>query len=1483
MMILYIILVFLFVFPIFYKRKMRKYGNKIPGPLALPYIGNAHLVMGDSADFFKTINRFWKEYGTRFRAFIGSQLFLLLSDPKDVEIILSSNQLINKSTDYDFMKPWLGTGLLTAAGEKWRKHRKVITPTFHFKILEHFIQVFDTQSDVLINKLKIHTDGQSFDLFPHITLCALDIISEASMGVSINAQNHSDSEYVTAVKDMCRIIITRMKNPFKRTDFLFMFSSDYWLQKKSLKILHDFTYKMITDRRRLLENSQESFTSYTSESEDALLGKKKKLAFLDMLLLSTVDGKPLDDVSIREEVDTFLFEGHDTTTSGITFALYLIANNPEVQMKLYQEQKDIYGDDLNRPTTHKDLQDMKYLELAIKEALRMFPPVPMIARKVYEDININDMFLPKGCTVILLVYNMNRNPEVFPDPDKFIPERFLPDETSKRSPFSTVSFSAGPRNCIGQKFAMLEMKSSISKVLRNYELLPSPEKFTLSSDIILKTTDGVKIKIKERFLLFGYNKTRNMLVAIICVSTILFLFYVQNKKMYTKDFIGPTPLPFIGNGHQLGLSTSVDFFKKMSEFWNEYGTRFRIFIASQQMIILSEPKDVEVILGSNQLIDKSFEYKYFKPWLGTGLLTSGGDKWRKHRKVITPTFHFKILEHFLQVFDSQTETLIKKLEKHTDGKSFDLFPHITLCALDIISEAAMGVNINAQNHSDSEYVTAVKNICTVIIGRMTNSFKRSDFLFSLSSDYQLQKKSLKTLHDFTYKMISKRREQLENSKENFDSYTNVDLADSALGTKKTLAFLDMLLLSNVDGKPLDDLSIREEVDTFLFEGHDTTTAGISFALYLIAHNPEVQKKLYEEQKDIYGEDTKISRDLQDMKYMELAIKEALRLYPPVAMIGRKINNDTKINDLVLPADSTVLVLIYHMNRNPAVFSEPDKFIPERFLPSETSKRSPFATVSFSAGPRNCIGQKFAILEMKSTISKVIRHYELLPSHENIILSFDIILKSNNGVKIKLAPRARNVCLNLPGPPPLPFIGNAHQCVGSSADFFNALNACWNDFGVRCKVFIGPQLIILLSDPNDVEVVLSNQEFLEKSTEYDFLKPWLGTGLLTSTGEKWKKHRKIITPAFHFTILEHFLQVFDSQTNILINKLKYLCTNGEYLNVYPILAMYALDIISEAAMGVSINAQKNNNSDYVQSVKIVSEIILKRMKSPFKRLDFLFSLTEDYRQQKKALAVLHNFTNKMIQERRNLLQKNNETLDSYTNDASISVYGRKKKMAFLDILLLSTVDGKQLNDTDIREEVDTFLFEGHDTTTSALTFALYSIASNPHVQHKLYEEQHMIFGNDNEKSPSYSDLQDMKYLELTIKEVLRMYPSVPMLGRLTVNDTKINDIDVPAGTTIAILVYNMNRNPAIFPEPDKFIPERFAAEESAKRNPFSMVSFSAGPRNCIGQKFAMLEMKSTLSKIIRTFEIAPSNDPIEIQSDLTLKPVNGVFIKFKSRQ
>lgn len=207
-------------------------------------------------------------------------------------------------------------------------------------------------------------------------------------------------------------------------------------EQKALKILHGFTDSVIQRRRDEILNSSES------GSEQDNVGLKTKKALLDVLLQATIDNQPLTNMDIREEVDTFMFEGHDTTTSGIAFALFNIAKYPEVQQKVLEEIESELGDD--ETLTLQNLNKLHYLELVIKESLRLYPSVPYFARKFVEETTIHGWTFPKNVNIGLSPYIMGRDPKSFPDPLSFKPERFDVETTAEKiNPFAYVPFSAG--------------------------------------------------------------------------------------------------------------------------------------------------------------------------------------------------------------------------------------------------------------------------------------------------------------------------------------------------------------------------------------------------------------------------------------------------------------------------------------------------------------------------------------------------------------------------------------------------------------------------------------------------------------------------------------------------------------------------------------------------------------------------------------------------------------------------------------------------------------------------------------------------------------------------------------------------------------------------------------------------------------------------------------------------------------------------------
>uniref|UniRef100_A0A182K968 Uncharacterized protein n=1 Tax=Anopheles christyi TaxID=43041 RepID=A0A182K968_9DIPT len=558
------------------RRHMLELAERIPGPKGLPLIGNAL----DLVAVFRTIIEKGKEYNEVIKIWIGPKLIVFLVDPRDVELLLSSHVYIDKSPEYRFFKPWLGNGLLISTGKyinkakaiqrctvdkllptngekpigtkrdvsiciydrstnplarhKWRQHRKLIAPTFHLNVLKSFIDLFNENSRLVVNKMQ-KENGKVFDCHDYMSECTVEILLETAMGVSKKTQDQSGYDYAMAVMKMCDILHLRHRKMWLYPDLFFNLTQYAKKQVKLLNTIHSLTKKVIRNKKAAFDNgtrgSLATTTINTSEIEkpkndvsktstveglsfgqsanlkDDLdveendVGEKKRLAFLDLLLESAENGALISDEEIKNQVDTIMFEGHDTTAAGSSFFLSMMGVHQHIQDKVIQELDEIFGDS-DRPATFQDTLEMKYLERCLMETLRMYPPVPIIARSLKQDLKLasSNLVVPAGATITVATFKLHRLESIYPNPDVFNPDNFLPEKQANRHYYAFVPFSAGPRSCVGRKYAMLKLKIILSTILRNFRVYSDlkEDDFKLQADIILKREEGFQIRLEPR-------------------------------------------------------------------------------------------------------------------------------------------------------------------------------------------------------------------------------------------------------------------------------------------------------------------------------------------------------------------------------------------------------------------------------------------------------------------------------------------------------------------------------------------------------------------------------------------------------------------------------------------------------------------------------------------------------------------------------------------------------------------------------------------------------------------------------------------------------------------------------------------------------------------------------------------------------------------------------------------------------------------------
>ncbi|KAG5214721.1 hypothetical protein JEQ12_000297 [Ovis aries] len=417
----------------------------------------------------------------------GDNVYLIVYDPDYMKVVLGRSD--PKSNDVcRFLAPWIGTGLLLLEGETWFQHRRMLTPAFHHDILKPYLGLMaDSVRGMLDKWEEFVSQDSSLEILGDISLMTLDTIMKCAFSHQGSVRNDRNSQsYIQAIKNLNSMLFSRLRNVFYQNDLIYRLTREGHWNHQACQLAHQYTDAVIKERKANLQK----------EGELEKVRSRRHLDFLDILLFARMEnGSSLSDEDLRAEVDTFMFGGHDTTASGISWILYALASHPEHQQRCREEILSLLGDGASITWDHLD--QMPYTTMCIKEALRLYPPVPAISRELSKSITFPDgRSLPAGIKVALSIYGLHHNPKVWPNPEVFDPSRFALGSNQHSHAF--LPFSGGSRNCIGKRFAMNELKVAVALILLRFELSPDPSRVPcLIPEIILKPKNGIHLHLKS--------------------------------------------------------------------------------------------------------------------------------------------------------------------------------------------------------------------------------------------------------------------------------------------------------------------------------------------------------------------------------------------------------------------------------------------------------------------------------------------------------------------------------------------------------------------------------------------------------------------------------------------------------------------------------------------------------------------------------------------------------------------------------------------------------------------------------------------------------------------------------------------------------------------------------------------------------------------------------------------------------------------------
>jgi cytochrome P450 len=416
---------------------------------------------------------------------------------------------------------------------------------------------------------------------------------------------------------------------------------------------------------------------------------------------------------------------------------------------------------------------------------------------------------------------------------------------------------------------------------------------------------------------------------------------------------------------------------------------------------------------------------------------------------------------------------------------------------------------------------------------------------------------------------------------------------------------------------------------------------------------------------------------------------------------------------------------------------------------------------------------------------------------------------------------------------------------------------WRKYGDVVRIPSGPIVQYLVIQPDDIRhVLLDNRQNYEKGLNMPRFRLALGDGLFTSEGELWKRQRTIMQPTFTPRAIAHFSDVMVAAINRMIASWEPRTAGGRPLNINTEMAHLAMDVIARTMFSIDIG------KDALSAARAFTYVLEQVSRRSINPLDIPLSVpTPSNKRFLEAIATLDNFIYSIIDRRR---QDPGEYDDLLTT-------------------LLNAKDpetGEGMSRRQLRDEVITIFFAGHETTAQALTWTWFLLSHHPGAEQRLHDEVDSVLGG---RAPTVADLSRLTYTTNLVQESMRLYPPVWVFVRQPLADDELSGYHIPAGSMITFSPYITHRHPDFWDHASRFDPDRFLPERSESRPKLAYLPFGAGPRICIGNHFAMMEATLAVAMVAQryTLRLLPA---LKIHPRMvgTLRPSGPVLMTLQPR-